>query len=127
MSPPRPDPLIRKVTPSSEQRLQIPVTSSYQEDWQFAPRLPCRTLPRRHHTLLEASQCGRPVLITYLGGTAPHEPRAIIPLHFYSVEGYEPHLYLDALCLERDAPRTFRLDRITSCDLIHYEYDHRHP
>jgi len=80
----------------------------------------CR-LARR---ILELQPTGRPLTFHYAGGSTPHRPRTILPtLLFQPADITEQSgapfawhqlapLYLQAYCIDRLAPRTFRLDRM---------------
>jgi hypothetical protein len=80
--------------------------------------------------LLAQLPTGRPVTFRYTNGSTPGQSRTVLPtLVFHTEPPFPPgleilgeitpaefhesrHLYLQAYCLERLAPRTFRLDRI---------------
>ncbi len=79
--------------------------------WHLSPRVPSTDIPTLYRPLLKASQQNRPIEITYLAGSSPESPRTIIPANIFTVIGY-PYTYLAAFCLNRQAHRTFRLDKI---------------
>jgi hypothetical protein len=82
-------------------------------------------------TILRHLPTGRPLSFRYAHGSTPGAARTVLPtLIFHTEQPLPPgidivfelpppecretqHLYLQAYCLERLAPRTFRLDRIT--------------
>lgn len=81
-------------------------------------------------SLLAHLPTGRPLTFRYAHGSTPGQSRSVLPtLVFHTEQSFPPgleivgemtppefhesrHLYLQAYCLERLAPRTFRLDRI---------------
>ncbi len=81
-------------------------------------------------SLLAHLSSGRPITFRYTSGSTPGQSRTVLPtLIFHTEPTYPPgleilgemtpaefhesrRLYLQAYCLERLAPRTFRLDRI---------------
>ena len=80
------------------------------------------------HTILHHHRTGRPLTFTYSGGTTPGKARTVLPIQVFKTNDQvveemnhsnvllyhlsTEHYYLEAYCLERLAPRTFRLDRI---------------
>jgi hypothetical protein len=110
-------------------------------DWLRIPRLEIREddLPHisdSHQRALAAEifmriRVGRPFAFRYLGGSTPGEIRRVLPTSLFGLdiashyqflvdaptefpEPADGPLYLLAWCQHRNAPRTFRLDRITS-------------
>ena len=63
--------------------------------------------------LCHAAVWRRDVTILYEGGSQPGGGRTISPLGVFMVTGYEG-TYVHAHCHQRDAERTFRVERITA-------------
>ena len=73
--------------------------------------------------ILHHQPTGRPFVFKYHGGTTPSRERTVLPTLLFQ-SGVDTHhdsspatnhfspFYLQAYCIERLAPRTFRLDRI---------------
>ena len=84
-------------------------------EWRARPRYPI-TVPRDRveRILLGAQEDGCAVLITYAGGSEPGSLRAIHPalLFTFSRDVRSWPRYVLAFCHLRQAPRTFRIDRI---------------
>ena len=79
----------------------------------------------RARTILHHQPTGRPLTFHYSGGTTPGQARSVLPTLIFHVDSANAcfptqltevvsarSLYLQAYCLQRLAPRTFRLDRI---------------
>lgn len=108
-------------------------------EWQSIPRLEVREddlplLSDSHQRALAAEilmriRGGRPFAFRYLGGSTPGEIRRVLPTSLFGLdlashyhflvedptefpEPADDPLYLLAWCQTRNAPRTFRLDRI---------------
>lgn len=79
--------------------------------------------------LIRLQPTGRPLTFRYHGGITPHRERTVLPTLVFQ-PGEDTHhgtslatnplapLYLQAYCIERLAPRTFRLDRIQNLALL---------
>jgi len=99
--------------------------------WLRLPRFPvlCDDLPRiaePHERdlaarILRGIRSGAPLDFHYLGGSEPGKSRQVLPVLIFTTsldsspsdsEGPKKPLYLLAWCLVRNAPRTFRFDRI---------------
>ena len=106
-------------------------TPHHLDAWQRLPRLPLtrRQLAQFRDTrdnesfiaalLIHRIHIGKPVTFTYHGGSTPGQPRTALPTFLFTVptDLLNPDLarepfYLLAHCTSRNAPRTFRLDRI---------------
>lgn len=86
-------------------------------DWDLWKNLPRTPLARSEapmaDALCHAAAWRRDVTILYEGGSMPGGGRTISPLGVFMVTGYEG-TYVHALCHQRDAERTFRVERITA-------------
>ena len=63
------------------------------------------------NSLCQSAASREEVTILYDGGSQPGMDRRIAPLGVFKVDGYSG-TYLHAVCRSRNAPRTFRIDRI---------------
>ncbi len=82
--------------------------------WKNLPRTPlARSDDPMTDSLCHSSAYRLDVTILYNGGTTPEYPRVISPLGVFTVEGYKG-TYVHAFCHEREAERTFRIERITA-------------
>ena len=86
-------------------------------DWDWWKNLSRTPLARSDDpmtdALCHAAEWRRNVTTLYKGGSQPGGSRAISPLGVFMVTGYEG-TYVHALCHQRDAERTFRVERITA-------------
>lgn len=74
--------------------------------------------------ILEMQPTGCPLVFHYLGGSTPQAERTVLPTLLFTINDEHPMMltdrpatplepiYLHAYCIDRLAPRTFRLDRI---------------
>lgn len=124
---------------STSPRLASNPDPEWLREWQRIPRLEVREddLPHHHDQhqrnlaamVLRHIRGGTPFVFRYLGGSSPGEIRRVLPTSLFCLDlishfqflmcasGEIPEpadgpLYLLAWCQHRNAPRTFRLDRI---------------
>ena len=80
--------------------------------------------------ILQRMRSGTPFTFQYLGGSEPGTRRQVLPVMLFTTDddtnpaSCQPELgpiYLLAWCQSRNAPRTFRLDRMSA------DHSSRHP
>lgn len=102
-------------------------------EWLRLPRMPVLAedlpaIPGPHerelaNQILQRIRSGTSLNFQYFGGSEPGKTRQVLPVLLFTtvIDGLrwemgEPNpIYLLAWCLFRNAPRTFRLDRIGTC------------
>lgn len=84
----------------------------YLSQWMDQPRYPMWN-PRQNlaRGLVIAIRCNHPCVFYYHGGNTPGAKRTVIPAEVFSV-GDSDTLYLAGWCMNKQAHRTFRIDRI---------------
>jgi len=82
--------------------------------WRNLKRIPLTASDDQLTALfIRAAAARRSLWVVYHGGSRSGESRKVSPLGVFGVEGYEG-IYVAAFCHERNAERTFRVDRITA-------------
>lgn len=92
----------------------------------FAGDLPEISDPRERELatqILQRIRSGEPFDFQYFGGSKPGKSRQVLPVLLFTTTvddmpcggGDQGPIYLLAWCQSRNAPRTFRLDRIGTC------------
>ena len=102
-------------------------------EWLRLPRIPVLAedlpeIPDSHERelvtqILQRIRSGNPLNFQYFGGSEPGKTRQVLPVLLFTTAvddlpcgvGEPNPMYLLAWCLLRNAPRTFRLDRIGAC------------
>ncbi len=87
------------------------------KNWKNAKQTLVRSSRDPHiKQLLEASENGEFVEITYYGGSTPGETRSIMPIRLFTVKGYGKSVYIEAFCEQRQENRVFHMDRLEIAD-----------
>lgn len=88
--------------------------------------------------ILSLQPTGRPIIFRYTGGSARNQSRIVLPTMLFQTQitidnlmidrppAHLDPIYLQAYCIDRLAPRTFRLDRIKEAVPLR-NGDHRSP
>ena len=103
--------------PVEARRPPVLPASEPRHDWFSSERqiLGPAAVPDAWQWLSEAIVTGREVRIRYGGGSQPGAERLLRPAALFTVSGYEA-VYLQAVDVELDEERVFRLDRVVRVD-----------